>query len=264
MLKAWQTFFTIVFTFLLFTTTVFADFTFSLPKTNIDADEEIEATVNLSLQNQGNKTYYLEGAFKKEGGDYYFGQTWNDTDWVGYTATNADKSLKSITTSAEGTWSGTLKIKLDTTSSQFTGSGNYILKINRFTLSGSSPTPSDDQDTLVVTASSTPTPTSTPTDSPTPTATSTPTPTPTTTPTATKTPTPTKRAITDSPTITIPPDLLGVSTTQTPTPSATPSATQNTTHASIFSVKNLFFAGGGIVLLLTGILFYTFIVKNRL
>lgn len=239
---------------------VLATFSFSIPQTSIAEDQEIEATVNLSLQNQGNKIYYLEGAFKREGGTNYFGQTWNDTDWVGYSSTNADKSLKSITTTSEGSWSGVLKIKLDTTSSQLTGSGNYILKINRFTSSGSSPTASDNEATLAVIVNSTPTPTATPT------PTNTPTPTPTSTPTPTKSPTPTKTP-TKTPTSTsqpspsstsnpkIPSSILGTSISATPEPSSKEEGSS--------PLKNIAMFGGGSVLILSGILFATFIVKRR-
>lgn len=247
---------------------IFADFSFSVPQNSIDADQEIEATVNLSLQNQGNKTYYLEGAFKRDGGNYFFGQTWNNTDWVGYTATNDDKSLKSITTTPEGSWSGTLKVKLDITSSQFIGSGNYILKINRFTSSGFSPTSSDNEVVLAVTASPTLTPTSpASTDTLTPTPTPADSPTPTLTPTraptlsSTRTPTPTKKpspTAAKEPEATIPASLLGTSSAVTPTPSSVPK-----TQAAGFSISNLFAFGGGLIFILGGIFIFTFLAKRK-
>jgi hypothetical protein len=209
----------------------FASFTFSIPQTNISSDQEIEATINLSLQNQGNKLYYLEGAFKREGATNYFGITWNDTDWVNYTASNNDKPLKSITTSPEGSWSGVLKTKLDTNSSQFTGSGNYILKINRFTATGSSPTPSDNEILLTITALPTDTPTPTETTTPTPTTTLTPTLTPTPTPTATPTPTPTAKRQA-SPTV-----------NKSPTPSNSPTTSSNIKIPSNLMASNSSIAG---------------------
>ncbi|MDD2822917.1 MAG: hypothetical protein PHQ59_02435 [Candidatus Daviesbacteria bacterium] len=244
-----------------------AGFSFSVPQTNINENQEIEALVNLSIQNQGNKVYYLEGAFKREGATNYFGLTWNDTSWINYSSSNSDKNLKSITTSPEGSWSGILKVKLDTNSSQFQGSGNYNLKINRFTATGTTPTSSDNDITLSITTMSTPTPTTVPT------STNTPTPTKTPTPTSSKTPTPTKKVTTPTSTssqkstitpsiqdnqVSLPESILGSSTG-----SADISPTPVKTKDDGFSFKSLVFIAGGIILVLLGIFALTFIAKDR-
>lgn len=145
----------------------FAEFTFTIPKTTISSDEEIETTVNLSLQGQNNKIYYLEGAFKKEGSSNYFGLTWNDSSWVKYSASNFT-TLKSITTDQAGKWNGIVKVKIDKDSSLFSGDGTYTLRMKRFT-SGGSNFLADNSIALVISSPVSP-PTPTPT-SPTPTPT---------------------------------------------------------------------------------------------
>lgn len=253
----------VLLSFLIKPAVVLATFTFSIPQTSISSDQEIEATINLTLQNQGNKVYYLEGAFKREGATNYFGVSWNDIDWVNYTSSNNDKSLKSITTSPEGSWSGVLKTKLDTNSSQFTGSGNYILKINRFTATGSTPTSSDNEITLAITALPTDTPTPTQPPTSTPTQTQTPTPTPTKTLTPTPTPFPTKKPATPTPNkssneltntpanppkINIP-DSLKASNASVAGVSITPAETQQI-EAGLFSMRNILIVSGGIFIIL--------------
>jgi len=106
---------------------VLAVFTFTADPATVTPDQEIQVTVNLTLQNQNNTIYYLEGALKPEGGSNYFSQTWNDSAWTAYTASSNYTSLKQITTDDSGNWTGTLRVKVDTESSYFTGNGNYIL-----------------------------------------------------------------------------------------------------------------------------------------
>lgn len=252
---------------LFLTPLVLADFSLSVSKTAINADEEVNAIVNLSLNNSSQKKYYLEGAFKKEGASRYFGLTWNDTEWAAYTDSNNDKKFKLIQMGSESSWSGTLKVKLDTASPHFTGSGNYILKINRFTETGLSPTdPSSNEIVLFVTALPTPTPTPTenPTLSPTLTNTLTPTqtPTPTKKPTSTPTKLPTNKSTptptSDSAKANLPQSILGSSTTSTSI-SPTPTIIQNNS----FSFMNLVFIAGGIILILAGALVFTFVAKDK-
>lgn len=99
--------------------------------------QEMEVNVELSLQGQDNKKYYLEGAIKKDDGSNYFGLTFNDIDWVGYTSSSFS-NLKAVTTDASGSWSGSLRFKVDPTSPYYKGSGNYIFQVKRFTEAGSS------------------------------------------------------------------------------------------------------------------------------
>lgn len=123
--------------FIILTSAAHADFQFSPDSTSITPDTEINVQVDLSLQGQANKNYFLEGAFKKVDGSNYFGLTQKDGNWVTYTSSNFS-TLPEVTTDDQGTWHGTLKIKLDTASSNFNGNGNYVLQIKRFTEGGSS------------------------------------------------------------------------------------------------------------------------------
>lgn len=177
-----------IFYLLLGARIVFAEFNFTSSQTTITSNEEIETTVTLSLQGQGNKTYYLEGAFKQEDTTNYFGLTWNDSSWIPYTSSNFT-NLKSITTDQAGGWNGAVKVKLDESSSLFSGSGTYILRMKRFT-TGGSPSWASNDITLTVSTPATSTPNPTPS------------PTPTPTPSAKKT---TSQAATSAPNPTIPP-----------------------------------------------------------
>src|SRR5437868_8160664 len=133
---------------ILLPTTVRADFNITTDSTTITADNEILAHVTLNLQGQANKQYFLEAAIKKDGSSNYFGQTWNDNDWVKYSSSNFS-NLKSITTDDQGKWGGDIRAKLDTSSNLFTGNGNYIFQLKRFTSAGSS-SYSDNSVTLAV------------------------------------------------------------------------------------------------------------------
>ncbi len=155
---------------LIFPSSIFAGFTFTTSQTTINLNQEIDTSVILSLQGQNNKTYYLEGAFKKENSSSYFGLTWNDASWVPYTASNF-LTLKSITTDQSGNWSGIVKVKLDQDSNLFSGSGMYTLRLKRFTIGGSN---SWADNSVAITVNSlppsisTPSPTNNPTPTPTP------------------------------------------------------------------------------------------------
>lgn len=144
-----------------------AEFSASTSQTNITANQELEVSIALSLQGQGNKIYHLEGALKKEGTANYFGLTWNDSEWVKYTAGNNFSSLKKITTDQFGKWQGIVKVKIDQESSLFSGNGIYILRFKRFTSTGSSSYWSDNSINLTIYSSS-PTTQSSPPPSPTP------------------------------------------------------------------------------------------------
>lgn len=129
-----------------------AAFTFSTNQITITPDQEITAQVTLSLQGQANKTYYVEGAFKKDDGTNYFGLTWNNQIWTPYTASN-QSTLLQIITDQNGSWTGELRIKLDEQSSFYTGPGNYLLRLKRFTSTGSSSSWSDESIPIQVTSS---------------------------------------------------------------------------------------------------------------
>jgi hypothetical protein len=160
---------TIISYFVVFSSNAFAAFTVSNIPSSINSDQEIEVNVELSLQGQANKKYYLEGALKKDDGQNYFGLTFNDSEWVSYTASNFT-TLKPITTDSAGSFIGNLKFKIDTSSSYYKGNGTYIFQLKRFTEAGSSSW-SDNSSTmevLDVQPSATPSPFPSPTSSPSP------------------------------------------------------------------------------------------------
>lgn len=103
----------------------------------INSNQEFESSVTLILPNNPNQTFYLKGAFKKDGSSNYFGQTYSG-EWAG-NSEKYSKQLK-ITTSSSGSWEGKIKVKPDTDDSGFNGSGSYIFKVARYTDSGSGPT----------------------------------------------------------------------------------------------------------------------------
>lgn len=103
----------------------------------INSDQDFETLISLTLPNNPNQTFYLKGAFKKEGSSNYFGQTEVSGKWV----KNNEKYLKQlkITTDALGNWEGKIKVKPDQDDSGFDGSGSYIFKVARYNEAGSGP-----------------------------------------------------------------------------------------------------------------------------
>lgn len=184
----------------------------STPSASIDQGQDLDLDVFLFCINCGDS--YLRGVFF-ETGDNYFGLTQNNNgDWIG---TSSDRTKYFKVAKEElinNSWSGKLKFKIDMDNSYYKGSGNYSVKVGRYTSSsGSSATWSDSYFVNVVGPTSTPTPTPTPTSTPTPTFT--PTPTPTNSPTPTSTPTPSLKSSTSptsSPKITASPKILVAST----------------------------------------------------
>lgn len=104
----------------------------------INSDQSVNVIVNLSLPNNPNTKFYLKGAFKKSDGSNYFGQTLVSGSWV--KNGSSFSSQFPITTDGSGNWSGNLEVMVDSEDSGFTGSGDYIFKVGRYTSSGSGPT----------------------------------------------------------------------------------------------------------------------------
>lgn len=176
---------------------------------NLNYSEEFNVSVNLNGAPK-NTTYYLQVAFTAPENPAYFGYTQkNDGSWYKYGETY--DNFYQITIDEEGSWSGKIKGKPDSEDKDFKGSGNYILKVGRFTTSGKSHDWSDNSLTLNIQApppSSTPIPTVTPTSKPTPTPKPTNTPFPSVTPKPQNTPTTTIKitpTLTKIPSITISP-----------------------------------------------------------
>lgn len=102
----------------------------------INSDQEFDISVSLNLPEKTNTGFYLKGAFKKSDSSNYFGFTLNG-DWVKNNSSYS--SQYKIATDSEGKWAGKIKVRPDSLDSGFDGSGNYILKVGRYSDSGSGP-----------------------------------------------------------------------------------------------------------------------------
>lgn len=101
----------------------------------VDSTEEFRVSVNLSLSDKPNTTFYLKGAFKKQGQTNYFGMTKVGNSWI-KNSTKYEDQYK-IITDGSGNWSGNLEIMPDILDSGYEGAGDYLFKVARYTESGS-------------------------------------------------------------------------------------------------------------------------------
>lgn len=104
----------------------------------VNSDQQFSVSVSLSLPNNPNTAFYLKGAFKKVDGSNYFGLTKVSGSWIKNGSTYSNQYP--ITTDSSGNWSGNLEVQVDSEDSGFTGSGDYIFKVARYTSTGSGPT----------------------------------------------------------------------------------------------------------------------------
>lgn len=116
-------------------TTSSSAFTISNIPSQIDSTETFNASVNLSLSDKANTTFYLKGAFKRKDNTNYFGLTKINGSWIKNNKTYSDQYK--ITTSSSGNWSGNLEIQPDIMDSGYEGAGEYIFKVGRYTEDGS-------------------------------------------------------------------------------------------------------------------------------
>lgn len=219
-------------------------------KTSITSfSEEITVHAQLSVSTTNGMNYYLRGVFAKEGTTKYCGETWNGNSWYsGPFSSDGWKNLLPITVN-DDVWSGNVQIRFPNNDSNCLTSGTYIVKLQRYTNSGTGNF--DDQNTLSLQVSL-PSPTLTPTQTPTPTPTTKPTstPTPTKTPTPPKTPTPVKTltptkvpttkpsSTPHAPTVTAPKPISPTSTiTVTASVSARPSTNRPTSVLGVSTKK---------------------------
>lgn len=112
-------------------------FAISSSQSQINSDQSINTTVNLSLSNKPNTKFYLKGAFRKPGSTNYFGFTKVGNNWIKNSSTYSDQHP--ITTDQSGNWTGNLEIKADAEDTGYTGSDDYSLKIGRYDSTDSSP-----------------------------------------------------------------------------------------------------------------------------
>lgn len=171
---------------------------------SIDQAQEMETGISLICTGCTSDSY-IRAVFYPSGTSY-FGYTQNNAgEWINAPG-GACISYFHIKAGdlVEGSWSGKLKIKPDTTSSYFTGPGEYLFKIARYTSSCNSPTWSSEKTIAITGPTMTPMPTIVSTSTPTHTATPVPTNTPTVTPT-----------VSPVPTITLTPTSVQISVTPT-------------------------------------------------
>lgn len=135
-----------------------SSFTISNTPSQINSDESFIVSVNLFLPDNQNTNFYLKGAFKKSDSSNYFGQTLVSDSWVKNSSSYS--SQFPITTDTSGNWSGNLEIKSDADDTGFTGSGDYIFKVAKYTTVGSGPTWSNEANlSIIATAKDTQSPT---------------------------------------------------------------------------------------------------------
>lgn len=120
-----------------------SSFTISNIPSELDSNKTFSASVNLLLSSNPDTKFYLKGAFKKGESTNYFGHTKVNGSWVKNGSSYSDQY--SITTDSSGNWSGSLDIQIDAFDSGYTGSGDYIFKVGRYSSLGSGPTWSDEK-----------------------------------------------------------------------------------------------------------------------
>lgn len=192
-------------------------------------------TVKVSIQGLGStscktKTCYLQGMFTSAtGSPRYFGFTFGQKDWFPYIGSPEQEYIKTnfipFDTSPEGSWSGVVRLSLDKDDPDYKGSGQYIIKVKRYT--GESSSPASDEINLLTINVSDPTPTTTASPTQAPTAETAPTAT-----IATPTSAPTIRLTATSTVTTIP------TATRTITAPPTTTPTQKTTPNTVTPASN--------------------------
>lgn len=120
-----------------------SSFTISNTPSQINSDQSFSVLVNLSFPNNPSTNFYLKGAFKTIDGSNYFGLTKVSGAWIKNGSSYSNQYQ--ITTDSSGNWSGNLEVQPDSGDSGFTGTGDYIFKVARYTSSGSGPTWNADQ-----------------------------------------------------------------------------------------------------------------------
>ncbi len=108
-------------------------FIISLDKNELTDSVSLPITVRLENFDP-NKTYYLKGAFYKDGSTNYFGLTNVSGTWIKNSASY--NSQFKISTNSSGNWQDKIDLRNDPSDSGFTGSGEYKLKMGHYTEEG--------------------------------------------------------------------------------------------------------------------------------
>lgn len=189
--------------FLLYPTPIFAAISITnVTPVEINSPDDV-FTVTISASSlQSNPQYLQLGLTAVDNQTNLFGKTRNNSgDWYVYDSSPSSSDLSSTFynfTHIDGSWEGQVNGKVDITDEGYIGSGQYNLRLYKYTISSSGNVSSSyvswlDPLTINIILSPTPTPSpsSTPTPTKSPTPTKTPTPTPTLKSTSTSKPTPT-------------------------------------------------------------------------
>jgi hypothetical protein len=243
----------LLFLLFFFTISIYPKFVSAVTLTITDYPTTItrdEFPVSVEVSGAEDHPNYLRIDLYKEGTGIYFGETFNNTDWVSGSNGTSYYPIIIYNGAAQATFQG----RLGSPGSEYDGPGMYKLRVRRYTESGSqasdSVTPVNVEITVPIEELLQPTPTPAPTEVPGPTDT----PEPTVTPTPTKTTTSTPKTTASAKASSTPNDtetsdstgeILGIRDEINKTPQGTSSAE---TTKSGFPFLALFF-------ILTGVLF---------
>jgi len=172
----------LLFLFLFFPQKAFA-LSMNLISTPSSIDVDQEVNIDFSMECSGCSDSYVRGVFF-ESGTNYFGLTKNNSGtWIGITDDKTNYFKISKEDFIDASWSGQIKVKVESSEQKLSGSKNYLFKIGRYTSANDSSADWSSEVSIFINAPSpTPTMTSTPTSTSTPSPTSTPTKTSTSTP----------------------------------------------------------------------------------
>lgn len=261
----------LIFFFFLFSDEVFAAISFQIGNfARVDDYYSLDAEISGAATGSA---YYVQAMFTPIDDNSYFGYTWNQRgQWIKYISSPAKDYIKENFPVLPNGQPQKILLKPDPDSSKYHGSGDYLVKVKRYTGESSTGYYADNSLTVSLTEP-TPTPEETATSTPTPTATASPTAASTSTPTITPTPTikptttPTSKIPTNSPppvpsektpTASVASEILGASVSATPTETETPPTVEIQTigkespHTDTFTA----IAVGITSLGLLGIIFY--------
>lgn len=116
-----------------------ADISFSNNPPTIQKDQEVTLDVTLNGAASNTTNYIRASFFHANSPTSYFGYVHNSNNWYNGTPSPIDaKQFLAVQINNEGTWSGQLKVKVDTDSPYFKGNGGYFLKVGRYTASATS------------------------------------------------------------------------------------------------------------------------------
>lgn len=180
-------------------------------------DDHYQVTAVVSGMSSSSGTF-VQGVFTLADANKYFGYTFSKKgEWLSYVSSPEKSFVLENYIELKNDQPVTIFLKPDFQDKDYSGPGKYLVKLKRFTASGSPSDYSNSLETNLSNAVSTPQPTTTST------------PTPTATPSTTSTIQNLKSTISPTPTSTTPPK----------TPTATPTPTSKTTTPTIYNPQSI-------------------------